>query len=438
MDTAFQADLYYDPSDSGWSVRAKMPSKTAVIIGYDAVSPLGTDLHDQFRHALAGQSGVDHLTRFSLSDDFPVRVAGQVADIDHLPYPFLKPREQARWISPLFKYALLTVARALERSGLVITPQLAPRVAVTYSSAIGGLDAVLEADRKMIAHGSLPLPCANPNACINMVAGKVSIQTGATGPITSPVSACATGLTSVIVGCMLLEQDRADVVLCGAVDFPLVEPIVAGFATMNGAYVPKQGQPRQAPQTVSRPFAVDRRGFVISEGAGCIILATEAFARAHGLDHRIAVAGWSMTSDAHHFVAPNLDTVRRCISESIDRAGIAPGSVDAVNAHAAATRIGDKVEYDALQSVFNGQLPPVTANKSLFGHAMGASSVIESIFAFEGMLADILPPTINYRLDPQMPLDCVAEGCRKVDQEFVLKNAFGFGGCNACVVFRRV
>lgn len=408
------------------------------MIGYDAVSPLGIDLADQWRRALAGQSGIGYLTRFRLSDDFPVRVAGQVADIDHLGYSFLKPREQARWISPVFKYALLTVERALTACGLVMTPEMVPRVAVTYSSAIGGLDAVLAADRNRVAHGSLPLPCTNPNACINMVAGKVSIHTGATGPITPTVSACATGLTSIIVGAMLLDQDRADVVLCGAVDFPLVEPIVAGFATMNGAYVPKEGQTHEAPQSVSRPFSAHRRGFVVSEGAGCIVLATEEFARAHGLGYRICVAGWSMTADAHHFVAPNFETVRRCMAESIDRAGIGAEAIDAVNAHAAATRIGDKVEFDALQSVFDGRPPPVTANKSLIGHAMGASSAIETVLAFEGMLAGMLPPTINYRADPQMPIDCVAEGHRSLSQEFVLKNAFGFGGCNACVVFQLV
>jgi len=410
----------------------------AVIIGYDAVSPLGLDLDEQWRLAMRGQSGVGRLTRFAANERFPVRIAGQVPDIDHLPYDFLKPREQARWISPVFKYGLLTVQRALERSGLQITPALAPRVAVTYSSAIGGLDAVLDADRKLISREALPLPCTNPNSCINMVSGKVSMHTGATGPIVSTVTACATGITSMIIGAMLLDQNRADVVLCGAVDFPLVAPIVAGFATMNGAYVPKEGQSEEDPALASRPFSIHRRGFVVSEGAGCIILASEAFARAHGLAYRIAIAGWSMTSDAHHFVAPNFETVRRCIAESIEQAGITPRAVDAVNAHAASTRVGDKVESDALQAVFGPEMPPMTANKSLFGHAMGASSAIESIFTFQGMLAGVLPPTINYRPDPEISIDCVAKECRAVDQTYVLKNAFGFGGCNSCIVFERL
>ncbi|MGA3114426.1 MAG: beta-ketoacyl-[acyl-carrier-protein] synthase family protein [Syntrophobacteraceae bacterium] len=415
-----------------------MNIRRAVIIGYDAVSPLGIDLEEQWRRAMQGQSGVGRLTRFEVNESFPVKLAGQAPTIDHLPYDFLKPREQARWISPVFKYALLTVQRALDRSGLQITPALAPRVAVTYSSAIGGLDAVIDADRKLIAREALPLPYTNPNSCINMVSGKVSMLTGATGPIVSTITACATGITSMIIGAMLLEQNRADVVLCGAVDFPLVAPIVAGFATMNGAYVPKEGQPEEPPALASRPFSINRRGFVISEGAGCVILASEVFARTHGLAHRIAIAGWSMTSDSHHIVAPNFETVRRCIAESIDHAGIPPRDVHAVNAHAAATRVGDKVEYDALRAVFGPKLPPVTANKSLFGHAMGASSAIESIFTFQGMLAGVLPPTINYRPDPEISIDCVAEGCRAVDQTYVLKNAFGFGGCNSCIVFERL
>ncbi len=415
-----------------------MNTRRAVIIGYDAVSPLGIDLEEQWRRAMQGQSGVGPLTRFDVDESFPVKLAGQAPTIDHLPYDFLKPREQARWISPVFKYALLTVQRALDRSGLQITPALAPRVAVTYSSAIGGLDAVIDADRKLIARKALPLPYTNPNSCINMVSGKVSMLTGATGPILSTITACATGATSMIIGAMLLEQNRADVVLCGAVDFPLVAPIVAGFATMNVAYVPKEGQPEEDPALAIRPFSINRRGFVISEGAGCVILASEVFARTHGLAHRIAIAGWSMTSDSHHIVAPNFETVRRCIAESIDHAGIPPRDVHAVNAHATATRVGDKVEYDALQAVFGPILPPVTANKSLLGHAMGASSAIESIFAFQGMLAGVLPPTINYRPDPEISIDCVAEGCRAVDQTYVLKNAFGFGGCNSCIVFERL
>jgi 3-oxoacyl-[acyl-carrier-protein] synthase II len=415
-----------------------MGSKTPVIVGLDAVSPLGIDLDVQWQRALGGESGIGPLTRFALPAGFPVRIAGQVADIDHLDYPFLKPRELAFWYSPVFKYAMLTVWRALEKSGIVITPETASRAAVTYSSAVGGIDAVLHADRRMVAEGKLPHPFANPNSCINMVGGKISMLTGARGPITATITACATGLTSILVGAMLLEQGRADMVICGAADFAIVEPIAAGFATMNGSYFPKEGEENEPPQKASRPFSMNRRGFVLSEGAAAVILATKGFADAHGLDYHIEIAGWSMTSDAHHFVAPNLDTVKGCIFEAIADAGIAPQDMDAVNAHAASTKVGDKVEFEALRAVFDGHLPPVTANKSFIGHAMGASSAIESVFAFKGMYENVLTPTINYLPDPAIEIDCVPEGARKVQQEFVLKNAFGFGGCNACAVFHRI
>jgi 3-oxoacyl-[acyl-carrier-protein] synthase II len=408
-----------------------------VIVGYDAVSPLGTDMDTQWRRAHAGESGIGKLTRFTPDADFPVQIAGQVAEIDTGPYPFLSPREMAHWTSPIFKYAMLVVHRALQKSRIDITPDIAPRVGVTFSSAVGGLDAVIAADRLMIKDGKMPHPFTNPNSCINMVGGKISILTRATGPITATITACATGATSMIIGSMLLNQGLADAVICGAVDFSLVEPIVAGFASMNGAYKHKKGQ-TEPPESASRPFSINRRGFVVSEGAASVIICTQEFARAHGLDYKIEIAGFGMTSDAYHFVAPNLDTVTRCISESIACSGIAPVDIDAVNAHGTSTKIGDKVEYDALRNVFGDRIPAVSANKSQIGHAMGASSGIESIFAMHGMLTDTLLPTINYDPDPDIGLDCVSEGARSLKQEFVLKNAFGFGGCNSCIVFRRV
>jgi len=413
-------------------------NRQAVVVGYDAVSPLGNDLETQWQRALAGESGIGPLTRFPLPPDFPVHIAGQIPELTERPYPFLSPRHLAAWHSPVFTWGLLTATRALERSTIVIDAALAPRVAVTYSSAVGGMDAVLAADRRLQAEQKLPHPYANPNSCINMIGGKVAIHTGATGPILSTITACATGLSSILVGAMLLAQGRADVAICGAVDCALVEPIVAGFYTMNGIFIPKPGQENDPPQRASRPFSIDRRGFVLSEGAGAIILATREFAQIHGLAPQIELAGWGMNGDAHHFVMPYQPTIQRCMAEALDDAGLQPSDLDLINAHAPSTRAGDQVEYKALRSLFASQLPPVTANKSMIGHAMGASSAIETIFTLRGMEEGVALPTINYRPDPEMTLDCVSEGKRRLPQEHVLKNAFGFGGCNACAIFRRV
>ncbi len=412
-----------------------MKPKKAVVIGYDAISCLGPDLDLQWEKAAAGKSGIGHLTRFPMDPDFPVRIAGQVAEPDLSPYPFLSPRALALWPSPIYKYAMLTVHRALERSGIEITKEIAHRVAITFSTAVGGQDALIGADRRMVSEKKLPPPYANPNSCINMVGGRISVMTGATGPISAPITACATGATSMIVGDMLLAQGKADICICGAVDFPLVEPIVAGFATMNAAY---RSNADDVPERASRPFSRDRKGFVISEGGAAIILATPEFARAHGLSPEFGIAGWSMTSDAFHFVAPNPETVTRCVAEAIEDAGLSPSDIDAVNAHGTSTKIGDKAEYDALRAVFGSKIPPVSANKSQIGHAMGGASAIETVYAMEGMRRGMLLPTINYTPAPEMEMDCVSSGERTLPQEFVLKNAFGFGGCNACIVMGRI
>lgn len=417
----------------------KTGRKRPVILGYDAVSPLGTDLESQWQRAAAGESGIGYLTRFPLPPHFPVKIAGQIASVDMTSYPFLTSRDMAQWTSPLFKHAMLVVHRAFTHSGLEITPDLAPRVAITFSSAIGGLDAILRADRLLMTEGKLPHPFTNPNSCVSMVGGKISIMTGATGPLVSTITACSTGCTSVIIGALFLEQNLADVVICGAADFPLVEPIVAGFATMNGAYRPKEGQQADDnPAAASRPFSINRRGFVVSEGAGCIILARRDFADAHGLKPKIELAGWAMTGDAHHFVAPKLDTVQRTMDESIAVAGLDPSAIDAVNAHGTSTKIGDKIEWEALRNIFGARIPPVSANKSQIGHAMGASSALEIILAIEGLEKEYILPTLNYAEDPELPLDCVPEGARLLPQEYVLKNSFGFGGCNACIVLHRI
>jgi len=418
-----------------------MTKSRPVLLGWDGVSSMGIDWPEQWRRARAGESGIGPLTRFPLRPDSPVRIAGQVNldpdAIQPLP-PCLRPREMAHWKSPVFRYSMLVVYRALAKAGITITPELAPRVAVTFSTAIGGLDAVVDADRAMVATGALPMPYMNPNSCVNMIAGKISILSGATGPCITTVTACATGSTSVAMGAMLIETGRADVVIAGAVDFPLVEPIVAGFSTMNGSFKPKTDEDAQHPGKASRPFSIDRRGFVISEGAASVILASAEFAQAHGLHPEFELAGWSLSSDAHHPVAPNRPTIARCMSEAIAASGIRPEAIAAVNAHASSTKVGDKVEDEALRDVFGDKVPPVSANKSQFGHAMGAASILESLLTLEGMRDGVLLPTINFTRDPDIQLDVVTETRQLPNQDYVLKNAFGFGGTNTCLIFHRL
>jgi len=418
-----------------------MAKSRPVLLAWDGVSSMGIDWQAAWQRAVAGGSGIGPLTRFPLRPDFPVRIAGQVnldpAAIEPCP-PCLRPREMAHWKSPVFRYSMLVVHRALEKAGITITPELSPRVAVTFSTAIGGLDAVVDADRALVASGALPLPYMNPNSCVNMIAGKISILSGASGPCITTVTACATGSTSIAMGALLIETGRADLIIAGAVDFPLVEPIVAGFSTMNGSFKPKGEEDAAHPERASRPFSIDRRGFVISEGAGCAIMASADFAKAHGLTADFELAGWSLTSDAHHPVAPHRPTIARCMAEAVAASEIPTDAIAAINAHASSTRVGDKVEDEALHDVFGARVPPVSANKSQFGHAMGAASIIESMLTLESMREGVLLPTINFTPDPDIHLDIVTSTRTHRDQDYVLKNAFGFGGTNTCLIFHRL
>jgi 3-oxoacyl-[acyl-carrier-protein] synthase II len=240
-----------------------------------------------------------------------------------------------------------------------------------------------------------------------------------------------------VVAAIMMSAGMARAAICGGVDFPLVEPIVAGFATMNGSFRNDPEQPTP-PEKASRPFSIDRRGFVVSEGAAAIVLASRDFARAHGLPFQVELAGWSMTSDAHHYVAPNLPTVARCISRAIEQAGLKPGDIGAINAHAASTKAGDLVEARALKEIFGPQIPPTSANKSQLGHTMGAASAIETIFGIKGMLDNVILPTINHSPDPEIDLFCLTDRETEHHHQVLLKNAFGFGGTNCCLVIKRV
>ncbi len=419
----------------------RAPKKDDIVIaGYDMVTPLGTDLESCWEALEAGGSGVDWVSRYKVQDNDQVRVAGEVPTIDFSRFDFYSERDEANWFSPVIFHSMLVAQRALAHAGLEINQDNAGRIGTTFSSAIGGLDAMILAEEKVRA-GKTPHPFTNPNGCLNLVGGKVSILTGARGPIFSPVAACATGAASVASAAMLLRGGQADAVIAGACDFPVIRSLLASFASMNGAFKSFKTGDRglENPAVVSRPFSKDRKGFVVSEGAAALIVTTRGYAEKNELAVHGVVEGMGMTSDAKHYVAPNLPTIVTCIREAIRNAGVLNGDIDAVNAHAASTNVGDAVEIKALKEVFGDDHSlPVTANKSQIGHTMGASSGIEIILALEGMKHGVLLPTINYEPDTKLPtIDPVAEGARPFDHYRVLTNSFGFGGCNVCLVLGR-
>jgi 3-oxoacyl-[acyl-carrier-protein] synthase II len=418
------------------------PTRSAsdiVICGYDMVTPLGERLDEQWEAFAAGRSGVGWVKRFEVDEDYPVRVSGEVPAVDFTGEEFYSERDEANWFSPVIFHSVLTARRALNHAGLTIDDANAPRIGITFSTAVGGLDAMILAENK-VREGRTPHPFTCPNGCVNLVGGKVSINTGAKGPIFSPVAACATGAASVASAAMLLETGRADAVIAGACDFPVLRSLLASFAAMNGAFQSRKPEDRahDDPSAVSRPFSKDRKGFVVSEGSVALIVTTRAHAERQGLPVRAVIEGFGLSSDAKHYVAPNLPTIVACIESALADAGLEPGAIDAVNAHAASTNVGDATEVKALRQVFGDdhQLP-VSANKSQIGHTMGASSGIELVLAIEGIRRGVLLPTINHVPDPALTLDPVAEGARAREHQRVLSNSFGFGGCNVCLVVRR-
>lgn len=406
-----------------------------VIAGYDMICPLGTDLDETLSAFFSDKSGIDWIRRYETGEADEVRVAGEVPHIQYDAHSFWNERDTSNWFSPVIFHSMLTAARALAHADFAITEENAHRTAVTFSSAVGGLDAMIDAETK-VRQGRLPHPFTNPNGCLNLVAGKISILTGAKGPIFSPVAACATGAASVASAAMLLQSGRADVVIAGACDFPVIRSLLASFASMNGAFRSRKSDDRghADPTKVSRPFSADRKGFVVSEGSAALIVTTRGYATLHGLPVRATVEGIGMTSDAKHYVAPSLPTIITCIHEAIKDAGRAPDEIEAVNAHAASTGVGDGVEAEALRTVFGDRPLPVCANKSQIGHTMGASSAIELILAVEGMSRGQLLPTLNFDPDHKMHRVDACDKTTALAHRLVLSDSFGFGGCNVCVV----
>ncbi|MDJ0765095.1 MAG: beta-ketoacyl-[acyl-carrier-protein] synthase family protein [Myxococcota bacterium] len=408
-----------------------------VIVGYDMVSPLGQDLQSQWRAFEAGESGVDHVRRYDPQEADPVCVAGEVPAVDFSIYDFWNERDAANWFSPVIFHAMLVAARALTHAGLTIDAANAHRVGITFSSAIGGLDAMIRAESAVNA-GRSPHPFTNPNGCLNLVGGKVSILTGAKGPIFSPVAACATGAASVACAAMLIAAGQVDAVIAGACDFPVIRSLLSSFASMNGAF--KRAKPTDRafnkPAAASRPFSTDRKGFVVSEGAAALIVTRRDYAEKYHLPIRGVLRGVGMNADAKHFVAPDLSTITVCIRQAIRDAELTPDDIDVVNAHAASTSVGDATEIKALVEIFGRDRGlPISANKSQIGHTMGASSAIELILALEGIKRDTLLPTINYVPDDRLPtIDPVPDVSRSFGHATVLSNSFGFGGCNVCLV----
>lgn len=406
--------------------------RRVVITGVGCVSPLGLDASSTWDAAAAGRSGVRRITRFDPSA-YPVHFAAELPQ-DVVIEDF--PAKEARRLDRFILYALAAAGEALKDSGLEVTDANRDRIAIAIGSGVGGLESITNADRMLIKSGVRRVtPFAIPMTICNLGTGYVSMHFGLRGPGLCHVSACATASHSLGEAARMIERGDADVAVAGGSEAPIVHVGVAGFAAMKAL-----STRNDEPQRASRPFDVDRDGFVIGEGAGVMILESEEHARARGARVRAELAGYAATSDAHHLTQPSQEGAERCMRLALRDAGVDPSDVDYLNAHATSTPTGDVSEAGAIRSVFGHHTDrlPVSATKSMTGHLLGAAGAIEALFCLFAIENGLIPPTINLDTpDPECPLDHVAHKARASDVRVALSNSFGFGGTNAALVMRR-
>ena len=420
----------------------KAPQNRRVfVVGYGAATPLGNTFEKTWQRAVTAEAGFRKLTRCQVNSR--ANVVGEIPDWDPMALDFMDRKEAYNWNAD---YVFLTMAvckEALVNAGLEIDHRTGPKTACLIGSALNGTDSFRIAMDNYVNRGPLKVsPYLLPNLCANLPAGKAGMLLKFTGPIFSPQGACASGNHAIGLGARMIRDGDCDFVLAGGVDTCLVPEIIQGFANMMATIrIGPQDRAYDDPTQASRPFSIDRKGIVLSEGAGVVVLAAEDRLSTYGLTPKAEVMGVGWTSDAYHFTLPHAETVIRAIREAIDDAGLEPDDIDYVNAHGTSTPKGDATEVDCLRTVFGRTLPkiPVSSNKSQIGHTLGASAAIEAALGIEAMRQELILPTVNHIPDPEFAdVDVVPNGVRKHRYEFFLSNAFGFGGTNCCIVFKGV
>jgi 3-oxoacyl-[acyl-carrier-protein] synthase II len=414
-------------------VRAGEPRRV-VITGVGALTPVGNTAEEFWASLQQGRSGIGPITKFDAAG-YPTRIAGEIRNFDEAKYV---DKKESRRLDPYLKYAIATSAMAVEDAALDPAKVDATRFGVLIGSGIGGITTLIEGEDVRKTKGfDRVSPFVIPMLIVNMAPGLVSMRFGAKGPNTSIVTACASGNHAIGDAARLIERGDADVMIAGGAEAIIVPLTIAGFCSMKA-----MSTRNEEPEKASRPFDAARDGFVCGEGAGIVIL--EALEHAVRRDARIyaEVVGYGMTADAHHMTAPDPegDGATRAMQLALNDAGIAPSAIGYINAHGTSTPYNDKFETIAIKRVFgdDARRLAVSSTKSMTGHLLGAAGGIEAVATVLALHHGLLPPTINYETpDPECDLDYVPNQARKVDVEYAMSNAFGFGGTNATLAFRK-
>ena len=408
--------------------------RRVVVTGFGLVTAVGNDVETTWSAILRGESGADYIKKFD-TEDFSVKFACEVKNFD--PLDFLDKKE-ARRMGAFTHFAIAAADEAMKHSGLVVDDSNSEMIGTYIGSGIGDFWAIEREHDKLLEQGPGRVsPFFIPSAIVNLAAGNVSIRHGLKGPNTATATACSAGAHAIGDSFRIIERGDADAMICGGAESAITPMSVAGFASMR-ALSTRNDEPKLA----SRPFDAKRDGFVIGEGAGLIILEELEFAKARGATIYAEIVGYGMSGDAFHITAPDEtgSGPRRVMQKALKDAGIEPEKIDYINAHGTSTPYNDKFETMAIKLAFgeHAKKLAVSSTKSLTGHALGAAGGIEAVFSVLAIHEKILPPTINYEFpDPECDLDYVPNEPRKQEVEYVLSNSFGFGGTNACLIFKR-
>lgn len=407
--------------------------RRVAVTGLGVVSPIGVGHREFWSALLEGRSGVDRITAFDASG-YVTRIAAEVHGFDALAF---MDRKEARRNDRFVQFAYAAGRMALDDAGYVITPANATRIGVMIGSGIGGATTWEEQHRQMLLKGPERVsPFFVPMIISNMASGVTSILTGAKGPSSCVVTACATGGNAIGDASRMIERGDVDAMLAGGSEASITPLAMAGFCSMK-AMSTRNDEPRRA----SRPFDAGRDGFVIGEGAGVVLLEALEHAQARGVRIYGEVIGYGATADAFHITQPDPegDGALRSMATALSDAGIAPEEIDYINAHGTSTPYNDRLETLAIKRFFGAHAHrlAVSSTKSMIGHLMGAAGGVEFIACALALQHQMMPPTINYEVpDPQCDLDYVPNVARPGRLRTVISNAFGFGGHNATLVLR--
>ncbi len=410
-------------------------TRRVVVTGMSVVTALGNDLEEFWERLCAGKSGIGRIERFD-SADFKVHFGGEVKDFH--PEQFIDPKECKR-LDRFCQFAVVAAQKAVTHAGIDLIHHPDPyRCGVVIGSGIGGLNEIESQHATLYDRGpSRVSPFMIPKLIVNAASGNVSVRFGLKGPSSAVATACASGNNAIGDAFRMIQTDMADVMITGGSEAALTPMGLSGFARMNAL-----STRNESPETASRPFDKDRDGFVLSEGAGVVVLEEYEHARKRGAVILGEVRGYGMSSDGSHMTAPDPTGAgaARAMQAAIRDAKLNATNINYINAHGTSTPLGDRAETAAMKRVFESHVKSlcVSSTKSQLGHLLGASGGVEFVISVLALMNQVAPPTINIEnQDPECDLDYVANEARPLTINQVLTNSFGFGGHNACLVLGR-